>query len=165
MPFCPNCGTQHEAFAAFCPSCGTKLQGEKKTATEATGGGLIAQIRNAPDHTPDFDAKDIEQNKALALLSYIGLLVLIPILCVKHSKFTRFHANQGLILCIVTAAVGLTLGIFSYLSVLFWPLWFLTVGIWVAELALVALAVLGIINAVRGKAKELPFIGKYRILK
>ena len=40
--------------------------------------------------------------------------------------------------------------------------WLITV---LVSAALIALAVLGIINAVKGRAKELPLIGRFRILK
>ena len=33
----------------------------------------------------------------MAILAYFGILVLIPILAAKDSKFARFHANQGLL--------------------------------------------------------------------
>ena len=39
--------------------------------------------------------------KTLALESYLGILVLAPIFGAKKSKFVRFHANQGLVLCII----------------------------------------------------------------
>ena len=164
MAFCPNCGTPHRDDALFCASCGTRL-GASAPPPKAESGGLIDQIKNAPDHTADFDSTDISQNKALAILSYIGILVLIPIFCAKHSKFARFHANQGLILVIATAAVNVANCIFTALTYAWWPFVLLEIPVALLSLAMTALMVLGIINAARGKAKELPFIGKYRILK
>lgn len=164
MAFCPNCGTPHRDDALFCASCGTRL-GASAPPPKAESGGLIDQIKNAPDHTADFDSTDISQNKGLAILSYIGILVLIPIFCAKHSKFARFHANQGLILVIATAAVNVANCIFTALTYAWWPFVLLEIPVALLSLAMTALMVLGIINAARGKAKELPFIGKYRILK
>lgn len=113
-------------------------------------------------------AKDAEQNKVMAILAYFGILVLIPLLAAKESRFARFHAGQGLILLI--ACVGYAIVQAILLAI------FGTMGIWRFYLLLSTLlslvyigfgllAILGIINAAGGKEKELPLIGKYRILK
>lgn len=109
---------------------------------------VVEKVNNTPDHTAEMDAKDIEDNKIMAILAYLGILVLVPIFAAKESKFARFHANQGLILCIV----GIILGFVPILK------WFA----WIFELVF---AVLGIMNAAKGLAKELPLIGKYKLLK
>jgi hypothetical protein len=53
-----------------------------------------------PNIPPSADQKDIQDNKAITYLSYIGLLFLVPMLAKKESKFAMFHAKQGLILTI-----------------------------------------------------------------
>ena len=85
----------------------------------------------------------------MAVLAYLGILVLIPLLVepAKNSPFVRFHANQGLILLIV--------GLLSAIPVL---------GCVVGVFCLV-LTIMGIINAVNGRMKELPLIGRFRLLK
>ena len=60
----------------------------------------VQQQLNTSDTTTQFDPRDIEQNKLMAILAYLGILVIIPILAAKESKFARFHSNQGLILLI-----------------------------------------------------------------
>lgn len=165
MAFCPNCGTPHREDALFCPSCGKKLGASASAPPKEESSGLIDQIKNAPDYTEDYDSTDISQNKALAILSYIGILVLIPIFCAKHSKFAQFHANQGLVLVIASAAVNVVNCIFAALVYAHWIFVLLELPIAIVSLAMTALMVLGIVNAARGKAKELPFIGKFRILK
>ena len=109
--------------------------------------------------------------KTLALESYLGILVLAPIFGAKQSAFARFHANQGLILCILSiissvlmsfnsiimAAVDLTV-----IRVLFGLLYGLFL---LLTLGITALAVIGIINVIKGKMKPLPIIGKFKILK
>jgi len=49
----------------------------------------------------EFDANDVEENKVFAALSYLGILVLIPLLVKKDSKFAMEHAKQGLVLFII----------------------------------------------------------------
>ena len=119
-------------------------------------------FNNTPDTTAEFDQQDIEQNKVMGILAYIGILVLVPIFAAKNSKFARFHANQGLVLAIAEVALGIILGILGGIPYIGWLFRIISS---LFELVCVLFAVLGIINAANGKAKELPIVGKFRILK
>lgn len=63
------------------------------------------------DNTPNMSQEDINANKGMSVLSYIGILFLIPMLARKDSPYCRFHANQGLVLFIVEIVVNLLFGI------------------------------------------------------
>lgn len=80
----------------------------------------MSNIFNTPDTTASYAAADVQNNKVMAVLSYIGILVLIPILAAKESPFARFHANQGLILflCEIIFAVAnmILSAIFAFLG-------------------------------------------------
>ena len=115
----------------------------------------LKDLNNTPDTTSEYEESDIEATKIISLFAYLGILFLIPLLAAKDSKFARFHANQGIVLFICS----LIIGVISIIPILGW-----IVGA-VGGVAILILAVIGIINAVGGKAKELPLIGKYRILK
>ena len=120
---------------------------------------------------------DISDNKVFALLSYIGILVLVPLIAAPKSKFARFHANQGLVLLIGEVAYGtvrgVLLGVLKLLrqitifsGALFGPVyWVVNILTGVLSLAFLVFAIVGIINAAQGKAKELPVISKFKILK
>lgn len=95
----------------------------------------------------------------MAVLAYIGILFLIPLLAAPNSKYARFHANQGLVLFIVDIAVGIVSTI-----LLFIPIVGAIIG-GLLGLAIFIFLIMGIVNAASGKAKELPLIGKIRILK
>lgn len=126
----------------------------------------ISSINNTPDTTSEFDPQDIEKNKFMAILAYFGILVLIPIFAAKDSKFARYHSNQGLILCIVGILYSIGYSILSSIILaISWRLYWLVSIIGILGLALLVWFVIGIINAASGKAKELPFIGHYKILK
>lgn len=103
----------------------------------------------------------------MAVLAYFGILVLIPILAAKESKFARFHANQGLILLITGVAysifVQVVIKIVSFISYVLAGIVGIALGL--AWLLLLVLAIIGIINAVRGEFKQLPLIGQFQILK
>ncbi len=114
------------------------------------------------DETADFDKKDIEDNMAMGILAYIGILVLIPMLAAKESKYAKYHTNQGFTLFLFgfcTSVVCWILSIIPYVGIVFTILGSLV------SLCFFALMIIGIVNVVQGKAKELPFIGKYRFLK
>ena len=129
-------------------------------------GSKVAAFNDTPDTTAEFDANDIAQNKAMGILAYFGPLCLIPIFAAKESKFARFHANQGLVLLIACVAYSIASSIInSILLAISWRLSFITGIISFVSVVFAILALLGIINAANGKAKELPLIGKFKILK
>src|ERR1700754_1359030 len=51
------------------------------------------------------DPADVEKNKVFALLSYLGILWLVPLLAAKESPFCKFHCNQGIVLSIATFVI------------------------------------------------------------
>ncbi|MCM1165789.1 MAG: hypothetical protein NC299_02660 [Lachnospiraceae bacterium] len=86
-------------------------------------------------------------DKLFGILSYIGFLWLVGLLAGK-TEFTKFHANQGLVLWLAS----LVCGIVPFLG-------------WICEIAVFVFMIMGIINAANGEMKDLPLIGKIRILK
>jgi uncharacterized membrane protein len=126
----------------------------------------MSSFMNTPDATSSYSQSDIEQNKVMAVLAYLGFLVLVPILAAKESPYARFHASQGLNLFVSEVAFGiinviLTL-IFSFIPLLN-VVWLIIA--WLIGIAFFVLMILGIVNAVQGKAKQLPIVGSFRILK
>ena len=121
-------------------------------------------LNNTADTTSQFDPQDITNNKVMAILAYLGILVLIPIFAAKESKFARFHANQGLILFIIGIALYLVQTIlYSIFTLRLW--WLISLVTGVVGLIIFVLAIIGIVNAAQGKAKELPVVGGFKILK
>ena len=126
----------------------------------------INDLKNMKDHTSEFDQTDIQNNKTMGILSYIGLLVLIPIFAAKDSKFARFHANQGLVLVIAQAIITTVLSITAViLGLIPYVGWFLALIVRLLIPVVYIPSIIGIINAAKGQAKELPIIGGIRILK
>ena len=128
---------------------------------------MAKDVLNTADTTSSFDQNDIESNKIMAVLAYIGILFLIPLLVAKDSKFAKFHTNQGIVLFIADIAIGVVITIvaiiLAFIPVVGPIITAIVSG--VLGLAIFALMILGIINAATGKAKELPLIGKIKILK
>ena len=121
----------------------------------------LNNLNETPDYTSSFDPADVQANKAMGVLSYLGILVLIPLLAAKNSPFARFHCNQGIVLALAEALAGIVLGIGRKLPLIGW-IFRLAGGL--ASVLWIVLAVIGIINAVNGQAKELPVIGGIKIL-
>lgn len=119
---------------------------------------------NIEDRTNLFSQDDIQQNKIMAMLSYLGILVLIPIFAAKDSKFARFHANQGLVLAITEVIWFTILSLLNLLTRISWGFYFLTVPLWIISTIFTVLVVFGIVTSVTGQAKTLPVIGKFHIL-
>ena len=88
------------------------------------------------------DDNDVRENKLWALLSYFGVLCLIPLLAKKDSKFAQFHAKQGLLLFIGSFFV-----------------WIPLFG-WLLGIVIFVLWIMGIISVFSGNTKPLPIIGE-----
>jgi uncharacterized membrane protein len=107
------------------------------------------------------DPADVEKNKVMALLSYIGILWLVPLLAAKDSPFAKYHCNQGILLSIAAFGVGMVLGIGS-MVLSFIPFIRVVAGCVSCVLfpafmvAVLVYAILGIMNALNGKLKPLP---------
>ena len=79
---------------------------------------------------------------------------------------SRYHSNQGLILLLAEIAYGIVYGILSSIILaISWRLYFLVSIVGIVGIVFTVLSILGIINAAQGRAKELPIIGKYKLLK
>lgn len=126
----------------------------------------VENLNNTKDTTSEFDQKDIEENKAIALLSYLGILFLIPLLGRKDSKFCKFHAGQGISLFICELIVSIVFGVLTRVFSGIYILWLIfDIAQYVAYILCLVCVILGIVNVVNGKAKELPVIGQFKILK
>lgn len=153
MLICKQCGTQVEDGVMNCTNCGAPIEAPAQQKEQVDISEKLAQLNNTADTTSEYDAQDIEANKVMALLAYI--IFLIPLLAAKDSKFARFHTNQGLVLFLC----ALITSVVAVIPVLGWILSSL------ASIGITVLAIIGIINAINGRAKELPLIGKFKLLK
>lgn len=155
MKICPMCGNHIDDNAKFCSVCGAKTENKSESsASQKKFEDYVNDFTNTADTSAQFTPEDINQNKVMAILSYLSLLFLVPLLAAKESPFARYHANQGILLFIVQV-VGVALTSIPYVG-------------WIAgaliNIFTTVLMIIGILNAYNGKAKELPIIGKFRII-
>ena len=123
------------------------------------------------------------KSKVLACLSYLGILVLIPLIAARDDEFVQFHVRQGakltifgIILSVVNvvymifAISGLFFGVMfyqyieEYIQIVF-AVGFFIVAVFgiistIISIIFLVLCILGIVNACRGLATPLPIIGK-----
>lgn len=123
------------------------------------------EMMNTKDHTADFDPADIEANKAMGIISYLGFLCLIPLFTKKDSAYAQFHAKQGLNLFILEIVFSIVMSVLTFVfAMIKLPIIGMLVSM-ILSLVLLVLFIIGLINAFGGKAKELPIIGGIKIIK
>lgn len=157
MKYCPKCGAQMEDNAAFCPNCGNNAQ--------PNGSPNQAPVYAAPepdpfDHTEEFDAKDISENKVLCMLVYLmgAIGIIYALLAGKDSKYVAFHVRQALKFEVVTILLGIVM------ALLFWTIIVPIVGGVCLAIVLV-LKVICFFKICSGKAKEPAIIRSLGFLK
>lgn len=86
------------------------------------------------------------KHRILALLSYLGVLVIIPLIFGRKIAFIQYHARQGV------ALLGLwVIGIFSF-YVPFLP--------WAIVFIILVETLIGLVNVITHREKHLPIIGR-----
>ena len=154
MKNCPNCKAVLDDNANFCPSCGLNLGAPQPPYVPA------APVYDQFDHTSEYDAKDISDNKVFAMLAYIlgPIGVIIALLASSTSPYVKFHIRQALKFVVVEILATVCI------VLLFW-----TVIVPIAGgIFLIILCVIQIIcffQVCSGKAKDAAIIRSLNFLK
>jgi uncharacterized membrane protein len=93
----------------------------------------------------------INEQTIMASLSYLSILVLIPLLTKKDDPFVKYHIKQGLVLLAPELIIYVVSGVFLFM----WPIWS------ILNLGFLCLTIVGIIHALRKEEKPLPLIGQF----
>lgn len=97
-----------------------------------------------------------KNEKLFAALAYLGVLFFLPLVMCPESQFGRFHANQGLVLLLFGAIGNLVLA---------WIPLIHGVLLAIYNVLMLLLFVVGVLNVLDGRTRDLPVIGSIRILK
>lgn len=89
----------------------------------------------------------INRVTALSLLSYLYILVIVPLIFSRKNQFVKFHAKQGLIL-------------FAFWSLAIFSL-YIPLLPWLFALLIVFFILFGIVNVFLSRERLLPVIGKF----
>ncbi|MCQ5131372.1 zinc ribbon domain-containing protein [Butyricicoccus faecihominis] len=167
MKTCPICGAQEEDQAAFCTKCGAAF-----AAQEQSGGGAAPPHHTPPqyaapqavynpfDHTAEFTAKDISENKVVAMLCYLmGTLgVIIALLGSHTSPYAAFHVRQSLkftVLDILLLLIGL---------IFFWTV-LVPIACAICYVVLGVVRIICFFSICKGNAKEPPIVRSFGFLR
>lgn len=189
MAYCVRCGAQVNEGVRICPQCGAEVPvngnaGFNPYQDYQQAGGQSGQQNNSYNYNQGnnyqggytyqysdaghFDQNDVRQNKVMAVLAYLGILVLIPLFARdKQSEYARFHTNQGLVLWIAGIIVNLLTG-GSFFGIHLWfyfDSWFMSILGGILSLVIFIFAIVGIVYACRGERRELPIVGSIKIIK
>lgn len=180
MKFCPKCGNQLEDGVKFCPKCGASLPeasaAKAPESTPVTPVTPVTPIAPAPapapaampvpaaapvpddtDHTAEFDAKDISDNKVFAMSCYLlGVFgIIIALLGSNKSEYAAFHARQSLKISICLILL-MFVNIVPFLG---------TVVYGIGTLVLAVVKIICFFSVCKGEAKEPPIIKGIKFLK
>ena len=92
--------------------------------------------------------KVVQEGKILAILSYLGILCLVPLLLKKDNKFALFHGKQGLVIFLGEIAAA----IISIVPFLGWFIGFISVIIFGI------LSLVGIVQVLMGNYWKIPVV-------
>lgn len=136
MAFCSNCGKEFPEGATICPSCGAAFKPN-------------AVVVSPWDHTAEFEAQDISDNKVYALSAYLFSFfgVIMCHILAKASPFAQFHAREAMKLDVVSVVV------FILSMFFFWTCLIPVAGI-VISLILFVVRIISFVQVCRGEAKE-----------
>jgi uncharacterized membrane protein len=115
----------------------------------------------------EYSQQEVTEGKPLAAVGYVPICCLpsflVPMFAAKENKYAQFHARQGALFYLLTFGSGVGVFIFRVIC--------LAIGhglgcagaiVVIAWSGMVlVMMVIGVINALQGQAKDLPFIGMY----
>ena len=167
MAQCMNCKNQIPDDSTFCPICGAAVNAKRPYQDQGYAPQPDPSYRSqyrpvvpAHDHTAEFNAEDISENKVYCmlpyLLSYFGII--IALMGAKDSAYAKFHIRQAMKYCVVELLLGIVTAALC---------WTIIVPI-ISGLALTVLSVLKIITffeVCSGKAVEPILIRDLKFLK
>ena len=137
MAFCSKCGAQLNDGDKACGNCGEPVVGASS--------GHVSSSSN---------------DMWMGILSYLGILSLIPYFIKDQSSFVRYHAVRGLNLFLLELIAGVGASIIGFILPGLGGL----IG-WVASVAGLVFSIIGIINVANGDQKDLPIIGGIQFVK
>ena len=176
---CPKCGSEMADGSAFCTKCGASLaagaqqgmpQGNPNPNPQGmpygnpnpqmNNGMPQQQYYDPKDHTAEFDAKDISDNKVMAMLPYLmGTIgIIIALLASRESAYTYFHVRQALKITVTTLLVGIITAILCWTVIV-------PIAGGVCAVILFVVRIICFFQVCSGKAKEPAIVSSFGFLK
>lgn len=137
-----------------------EIQNDKQADAQQDQPVQAQQTNSQQGQNQGNTGSSVDNSKLWAVLGYIiPFLFFIPLVMedLKNNSFSKFHANQQLVLLIAGIVINIVGTIIPFLG------WFLILPI--GSIFLLVVVIIGIINAAKGEQKPLPVIGGFNILK
>ena len=180
LAFCMNCGTQLPAgqpapapavpptpqptpAAAMTPPPASPYVNQVPPQNGPYGNiqpGQPAPVFDPYDHTAEFTAKDISDNKVVSMLVYLmgAIGIVIALLAANSSPYAAFHVRQALKFTVVNILLGIAA------AVLCWT-FIVPIAAGIAALALLVIKIICFFQICKGKAIEPYLIRSLTFLK
>ena len=170
LAFCMNCGTQLPAgqpvpapqpvptpppVAPVAPPPAAQFNNQVPPQNGPYGNiqpGQPAPVFDPYDHTAEFTAKDISDNKVISMLVYLmgAIGIVIALLAANSSPYAAFHVRQALKFTVVNILLSIAA------AVLCWT-FIVPIAAGIAALVLLVIKIICFFQICKGKALE-PYI-------
>ena len=105
-------------------------------------------------------AKDVEDGKACAILSYllVGIIWYFADDKMKKNSYVKHHVKQGLNLIVISIALSIVFSILM-MTIILIPV--IVVISPIVNIALLVLWIFGLVYVIKGDTKDVPLVGKF----
>lgn len=94
----------------------------------------------------DASGDDVLEGKVIAILSYLTILCIIPLLFKRNNLFVLRHSKQGLVIFVAEVAI--------FILHIILGMWFLKLGMFI----LLTLSFIGLLAVLRGQYIQMPVV-------
>lgn len=166
MKNCPRCNSQMEDNAVFCQNCGFAVaqqpQPDPQVQQPQYNQYPVPPVVDPYDHTSEFSAEDVAENKLLAAIIYVssvlGIIVALIAQSSRKSKYLDFHIKQGLKTFIVMFFLAVIAAILSFTCIV-------PIAAAICEVIVLVCRYICLFKTLGNKSIEIPIIRSLGFLK
>ena len=166
MKNCPRCNAQMEDNAVFCQNCGFSVAQQAEPQAQQPQynqhAAAPAPVVDQYDHTAEFSAEDVSENKLLAAVIYVssilGIIVALIAQSSRKSKYLDFHIKQGLKSFVVMFFLGVIGAVLSWTCIF-------AIAAAVCEVIVLVCNYICLFKSLANKSIEIPVIRSLGFLK
>ena len=107
---------------------------------------------NPPEAPKEVTTTPSSNRTLMAILAYVGPLIIVSYLVAKYDSFVKFHIRQAAVLF----AIEIIVWIFGMVIT-----WQISMILNLVNIFTLVLSIIGIVNVLQNKEKELPLVGKF----